>query len=629
MASTIPLRIRLQRMRRDLLERLNPERYILKIVDWLDKRRALKVASRKGRELQNGVAGAAAIHPGGLRSAVAWIRRHWLLCGLFCLLSLGVPAVPRIRQWRCDRLILSAEKSLVQCDWKQALDTARSTPLIRQGDRRAHWVVFRSLRETNAPLAVDCALRLCAQRDLSGDEAYELLQFLSGDHPQGAFLAAFATLTMTQQEVPLLGALYAQLLIRRGKLAAAGRMLDSTPDPLPEPALTLQRVRLYCALGTPQDIRKARTQFLALRTAGAPEALSALRLLSAVPEGVRLAPEDGFPALSEWLESLPEATVSDRLISFDQRCIEGEPSENLSAEVTGRFGEKHLPQVCAWLNRQGLRSDVILLLTGREKQGAAGFAALVEAQHALGLPAAQTNLDSPPSFADPVDLALLRARAGVSGWARTAEVTAWRRALDAASSDHQGNRTRDLSRLPHAAGRYAEMQDVLAVAWQRPGGDLPIFADASSVLDALARRDKLAEVIRILWNLRRFESSNPLLNARLLYFQCLAGQVSATGALPVLTSLHKESPGNICAGMLAFVRLLDGQTTAAAELLDSLDAPNSREAPLVTAMHGTVLKLCGRMEEAEALLSKVDWGSATILPAEERRLLSLLKTPRT
>ena len=171
------------------------------------------------------------------------------------------------------------------------------------------------------------------------------------------------------------------------------------------------------------------------------------------------------------------------------------------------------------------------------------------------------------------------------------------------------------------------MQDVLAVAWQQPDGDLPVFADATPVLDALARRDKLGDVIRILSNIRRFEARNPLLNASLLYFRCLTGEVSPTDALPGLTSLHAEDSGARCATMLAFVRLLDGQPAAAAALLDSLAPPtDSGEEPLVTAILGTARQLSGRGQEAEALLSKIKWGSGCMLPAEECRLLSLLKT---
>lgn len=617
MASKIPLLIRLQLWCSRLREKVTDRQYTLRIIDWLDKRRGLRKV-RLDRHFQS----AADLPSSRFRRTAGWMRRHWILCSLLCLLPAGAALLPSFRQWRCDRLLGSAERSLAQHEWKPAFDTARAVLQIRPGDRRAQWVVFRARRETHPALAVGSALRLCSQEAPNDDEAFELLQFLAGDQPQGAFLAAFATLTPERREEPRFRTLYAQLQMRRGNAAAAAGILESIPGSVADPAVMLQRVRVSCASGTAREIQKARALFLALRAAGAPEALPALRSLAAVPAGVHSSVKENFPILSAWLESLPEAGIADHLIAFDQRWDEGAPVEKLIAEATGRFAEAHLPEVCAWLNRHGRRAEVIMLTSGRENTEPSGFAALVEAQLALGLPAGLLHLDHPPAFADPVDLALLRVRACVAGWINSGENAAWQRALEAVKTSRKSQHLREFVRLCREANRPAEMQDALAFAWQQPGGNLPVFADTIPVLEGLARRDKLPEVIRILTNLRRFESSNPLLNTRLLYFQCLAGQASAAAARPVLTSFHSGSPGHRSAEMLALVLVLDGRTADAAGLLQSL--PPS---PLAAAIHGTALKLNGRTDEATALCSQIKWNSGTMLPAEERTLLSLLQSP--
>ncbi len=544
---------------------------------------------------------------------IGW-RRLALIAGILLALGAGLYfggkyAYQRYRTYQLDRNLEMAEAAARRENWPKARDLSRSVLLARRDDFAAFRVWQRALAELGEPKAYLAAAQLFVNAKATGEDRLAALGTLARQAPQALALAAYASLEEDVQRSPQARAAVSDVLLLRGELGTAEKMIREIEGNSAHPRIRLALIRVLCALPSQERLDEAREQFAALAASGAPEeALDALVVLGETPGGL----DSGEPLpenLPAWVEAQPGATEIHHLLALHPR-LEARPEERdaVFKSAVARFSQVAPGTLGTWLVRH---DQAALAADELEEAAENGADAYIARLHALlrlkRWQDVERMIEAPPKGVNAVEFELIKVAVSRAQGDHARETAAWNKAIDQAASDTSKNRFIDIAMHAERLGerRVAERAWVAAVrvGW----GRLPLYRDFESLFLSLARKDKTQDLLAMYRSLLRYEPQNLELQNNFHYLALLHGMIAPAEILQRferLTSEH-EMPDLYSAACLA--ALMAGEPAKVFEWLPKLEASRRIPPMMRRALEGTAHALTGNADEAAKILQEVDW----------------------
>ncbi len=547
------------------------------------------------------------------------IRRRRILAATFILTCLAIagfaakPAYHKIRDIRLDRNLSDAQAAARTEDWATARNLARSVLIARPTDFEAFRVWFRALSHIDEPRTYLVAASLFTHPDASRQDRLDALAVLARQGPHAVALSAYASMEESMREEPAALAAIAPLLVMRGQGDHVVRILRDNPGDPPLPAATLELIRALCADPTPERVDEARELFAGLIEQDAWQAaLDALLILGETPKG--LAHGKPLPPLPPWVRAQPNTTTRHHLVALQPEIdLAGGPqhADSIIQPAIDRYLDADPATLGTWLI--GLdRADIAnVVLEQAAESCPESFIAHVNSLIRLQrLDEATTRLATPPDAIDLVDLELTRAAAFRMLGDRSAEATAWTRALNNAAFDQTANRFLEIARFATAIGVPGGVAEDAWVAAVRVGwGPIPLYGDLVHIYASLGSMGRSEDLLAMSRTLLRFEPQNPELINNYHYLALVHQVAEPRDVLPTLESLIEDHPERTeFHSALAFAHLMNGDAAAALEQAAKLREITERPPPLTTsAIEGTARILNGEEEQGQSILGQIDW----------------------
>jgi len=534
-----------------------------------------------------------------------------LLACVACIAILAKPTYRVFRTYQIDRNLEAAQAAAMNQKWGEARNLARSVLLARSNDFAAFRVWFQALSEMEEPRAYLAALQIFTDARASPTDRMDALRVMALQAPQALSLGAFASLPPEVKEGAEARASLTEVLLLRGELGLAEKMLREAPDLDQHPQARLALLRVLCARPDYQRVREAREIFVKLMGENAEaEALGALRVLGGAPGG--LASGEPLPPLVPWVEQQEGATSLDHLLALHP-TIEAKPEEKaeIFASAVQRFRNSDPSILGNWLVRHEQYAMAADTLEEIAPNHPGAFIARLHALLRLKkIEEVDILLANPPAATDAVELELIRVAVARDRSNRLAETMAWNRAMTQAAFDTSKNRFIEVARYAelYKASRTAEDAWVAAirVGW----GRLPLYRDVRPLLASLARQNRSFDMLALTRSLLRYEGRNPELQNNYLYLGTLHEVINPEVALKELEGLadqHPEMPELYSAASMA--ALLDGKPEKVLGWMERLEGTDQVAPMMRWALEGIALVLNGQPEEGRGVLAKVDYES--------------------
>lgn len=538
-----------------------------------------------------------------------WVVAVFLLVFVGSIAILAKPLYRAFRTYQIDRNLEAAQAAAREQDWGVARNMARSVLLARPSDFAAFRVWFRALSEMEEPRAYLAAVQFFTHSRASHQDRMEALRVMSLQAPQALALGAFASLPPEDKESAEARASLVEILLLRGELAVAEKMLREAPDLDRHPRARLALLRVLCAQPDPKRIAEARSIFVQLLGEGAEtEALGALRVLGESPGG--LASGEPLPPLVPWVDQQAAATSLDHLLALHP-AIDAQPEEK--AEIFAAAVERFVSSDPAILGNWLVRHEQLTMAAETLEEIAQNHpGAFIARLHALlrlkEFGKVDALLAHPPASTDAVELELIHVAVARSRGDRTAETLAWQRVMNQAALDTSKNRFLQVARYAelYRAGKIAE--DAWVAAMRVGWGRLPLYHDLRPLIASLGRQQRSFDILALTRSLLRYEGQNPELQNNYLYLGALHEVVNPEIALKQLEELadqHPEMPELYSATCMA--ALMAGKPEKVLVWIERLKGVDRVSPMMVLALKGTALVLGGQTEEGRRVLAAVDY----------------------
>ncbi len=534
---------------------------------------------------------------------------------LLLLAGIGASARPAYRAFRTHQIdgnLEAAQAAAREQDWGTARNLARSVLLARSNDFDAFRVWFRALSEMGEPRTYLAAAQLFSDSRSTHDDRMDALRVMSLQAPQALALSAYGSLEPDLKYGAEARAALTEVLLLRGEIELAEKMLRETPDLNEYPQARLALLRVLCARPDPDRVEEARELFVGLiedrQISENPEGLDGLRALGQVPGG--LADGDPLPPLIPWVNRQPGATAMHHLLALHPSLDSESGGKNaIFAAAVERFVHTDPGTLGTWLVRHeqsALAADALenIAPTHPEAFIARLHALLREKQYEE----ADALLAAPPAAADAVEMELVQVAVARGRGKGADETKAWQRALSQAAFDTSKNRFIDIARFAevYQAARVAEDAWVAAVriGW----GRLPLYQDFRPLFASLARQNRTHDLLSVSRSLLRYETRNLELWNNYHYLALLHDVSQPSIAVEQLERFameNPESPELYSAACLA--ALMAGKPETALGWLHHLDKTDRVSPMMRRVLRGTALVLSGKAEEGREILKEVDY----------------------
>lgn len=546
-----------------------------------------------------------------LRKAVRRRRIKWLIaiCLVVLLAALAAkPAYRAFRRYQIARNLEAAQVAMRLEDWTTARTKARSVLLAERGNFEAFRIWTRALGHLEEPRTYMAAASLFMDPRASRDDKLEALKIMARQAPEAVTLRAYGSLPEEIRNEREFLTVLSPFVTRRGGSAVVIKQLTAADGVDDDPAAQLELLRAYCAHPTEDNVVAARVIFAGLVEAEVEQALEALVILGNAPGG--LAPGEPLPRLREWVTRQSEATTIHHLLALNPSIL-GFPeaaSQTIEDAVT-RFGETDPGVLGTWLIRLNRADKAFEILEESAQKRSDAYLSYLHALMKTGKDEQlKKALAEPPASADLVEMELVRAVMARRRGDKSGESAAWARALNHAAIDGTQNRFIQVARYATALGAKQASADAWVAAVRLGWGPLPLYSDLQPQFALLANKGNSADILAMCQTLLRFEPGNPDLINNYFYLSLIHELIEPGVALEALESLVEQLPERPeYAASLAMALLATGDGERLLELM-----PTVRESKLVPSMmfdalEGSGLVLVGRLDEAKAMLKKVDW----------------------
>jgi tetratricopeptide (TPR) repeat protein len=540
------------------------------------------------------------------------IRMAVVLLVIAIVVGFGAsPTYNWFRNRQIDRNLEAAKAAARIEDWGTARDRARSVLIARPGDFDAFHVWFQALSKMGESRTYMVAMGLFVNPQSTPQDRIDALRVMSLQAPQALAIAAFSSLSEEQKAQTAARVAIAPLLLKRGEIAMAEKMLREAPELETSQDARLALLQVLCASPKTERVAEARGIFARLIAENADsQALDALVLLGNTPGG--LAPGVPLPSLPEWIAAKPRATTLHQLFALEPGMLSSPLNgDNVAQRAIDRFLGVDPGTLGTWLIAHGKAAEVVRLLAEPAKtSGTAYIARLHALMREKDFEEITAMLSDAPKAVDLVELELVKATIAHAKGDSSAEKKAWNDALGNAVYDQSKNHFFEIAAKAGMLGVTDVAEDAWVAAVRFGWGQIPLSGDLLPVLKSLNAQERIGDLLAMYRGLLRFEPGNPELIYNFNYLALIADVLppaEAAKAFEALVAKYPKAP-DLHSG-LAMAYLMDGRAAAALQQVPLMEKSKSISSVLCHAIEGTALLVSGDSAKGRPILDGLEWKS--------------------
>lgn len=525
-----------------------------------------------------------------------------------------------------------ARKAIEEQDWPKANGYALTALQLDANSIEALRLVYQTSTRVDPDRALATAEALFQHPESSVEEKVKILTYLQLRGDAGRFTKLYDKLNDEQRKLPDVIFLKCRFLATRGGLELARPVLeDYFKTGANEPRFRLLYSSMLIQSDQEADRRRGQQWIVELVKAKGAEGRLAFNLLMDAPVGT-LQPEV-FPAdldaiAKEWTEPRPQEQLIASSIKIAQAKGDAARQDEVLSQAITAHAAKNLELLCTWL-AGWQRFDRILEIVD-EAKGRTSVALYDHRLRALaavnGPEAAEAWLKTPHPQSLEISVWISRAKLASQRKDPAATLECWEKAFALAAKEP----TPDAMLGLYRTGLELDLQEaaVRAVleAGKKPSPSFPAAAQLQPAFTYLYDRDRLDDLLALIWAALSHESSNLQLVNNFLYFSMILnrdGNDYVAQAAKVVNAVPGE-PGFRATLALAHLRM--GQNAEALSVLRQGNIDWCKEAPAARAVHALALEKNGMTEEAKAAWTAI---ADLHLATAERKTIESLRAKTT